>query len=253
MAQISISIVSHLQGDWVADLLKDLEKFCAGMAIEVILTHNLPEKSVTSVDGYAFPVKVIRNQTRLGFAENHNQAFKQTAAPYFCVMNPDIRLQENPFPALLNCMENSKVGLVAPMVVGAAGQIEDNARRFPTPQKILCKAFGKCKGSDYLIGTENIYPDWVAGMFMLFRREVYDLAGGFDERYFLYYEDVDLCDRLRQSGYEIVLCPKTRVMHFAQRRSHRDVTYLMWHLRSMLRFFISTTFRRQQCRADLRK
>lgn len=252
MATISVSIVSHLQGNLVADLLKDLERFCAGTAIEVIITFNLPEKSAIRLDGFTFPIKVIQNQAPLGFAANHNQAFKQATAPNFCVMNPDVRLLEDPFPALLDCLRDDKVGIASPMVIGASGQIEDSARRFPTPPKIFCKAIGKCRGSDYRIDTENVYADWVAGMFMLLRREVFDLVAGFDEAYFLYYEDVDLCARLRQCGYEIVLCPRTRVIHLAQRRSHRDVKYLIWHLRSMLRFFFSTLFKRQKCPAHVR-
>jgi hypothetical protein len=82
-------------------------------------------------------------------------------------------------------------------------------------------------------------PDWVAGMFMLFRNELFREIGGFDERYFLYYEDVDLCFRLRQHGYDVVLVPDARAAHFAQRQSHRNPRYLLWHVRSLVRFLLS--------------
>ena len=75
-----------------------------------------------------------------------------------------------------------------------------------------------------------LYPDWVGGMFMLFSREMFSAIRGFDERYFLYYEDVDLCARLTLRGYKVCLTPKSKVIHQAQRTSHRNLRYLRWHL-----------------------
>jgi N-acetylglucosaminyl-diphospho-decaprenol L-rhamnosyltransferase len=106
----------------------------------------------------------------------------------------------------------------------------------------LCKALGGCKGGDYIVKDEAIFPDWVGGMFMLFRRETFEQSGGFDQRYFLYYEDVDLCARLRLRGYEVAICPGAKVVHHAHRSSHRSFKYMAWHLASMLRFFLSVPF-----------
>lgn len=86
-------------------------------------------------------------------------------------------------------------------------------------------------------------PDWVGGMFMLFRNEVFRAAGGFDARYFLYYEDVDLCARLTLQNLAVVLCPQVKVIHEARRSSHRSLKYAMWHLRSMGRFFLSKQYK----------
>ena len=156
--------------------------------------------------------------------------------------DPDIRFEKDPFPPLLACLEDSSVGVAAPLVVGGDGSIEDSARRFPTPFRILCKALGGCRGGDYPVKDDTIFPDWVAGMFMLFRREVFEQLGGFDQRYFLYYEDVDLCARLRLKGYRAALSPAASVVHRAQRSSHRDPGYMSMHLASMLRFFLSPPF-----------
>ena len=82
-----------------------------------------------------------------------------------------------------------------------------------------------------------LYPDWVAGMFMVLRSETFRAAGGFDEGYFLYYEDVDLCWRLQRSGLRAALLPTVRAIHDARRSSHRKLRYLLWHGKSMLRFF----------------
>lgn len=242
MQLTSISIVSHLQGRLVANLLVDIERYCAGEALEMILTLNLPEELPIVVDDFSFPIKIIYNPAPLGFSANHNQAFTHASGQFFCVMNPDIRLSDDPFPALLSCLQDSSVGVAAPIVVGDSGEMEDSARRFPTPFKILCKAFGGCKNSDYVVKDEPAFPDWVGGMFMLFPRDIFKRLDGFDQSYFLYYEDVDLCARLRLLGYGVALCPNAKVVHDARRDSHRSFKYLRWHLASMIRFFCSPPF-----------
>lgn len=83
---------------------------------------------------------------------------------------------------------------------------------------------------------------------MLFPRHIFERLNGFDQSYFLYYEDVDLCARMRLLGYEVVLCPDAKVIHHAHRSSHRNFRFLLWHLSSMMRFFFSPVYWRVQCR-----
>lgn len=241
-AIISVSVVSHGQIDLIKNLLNDINAYCQESSLELILTLNLEENLPFATDNFVFPINVIRNTSPLGFAANHNKAFACSTGQFFCVMNPDIRLNENPFPVLLSSLQDSTVGVVAPLVVSVSGEIEDSARVFPTPFKIICKAFGGCKGSDYLIKNEPIYPDWVGGMFMLFPREIFEKLKGLNEGFFLYYEDVDLCARLRLLGCQVVLCPNAKVIHEAQRSSHKSFKYLSWHIVSMLGFFCSSVF-----------
>ena len=231
-----------MQAAMVKALLADMEHFCNNHQLEVLLTLNLPEEFLFNPSDYSFQVFVHVNRLRKGFSANHNQAFTKSSGQFFCVMNPDIRLDGDPFGALLACLQNASIGVVAPLVVGETGVAEDSARRFPTPLKILCKAVGGGQGGDYLIKDDVIFPDWVGGMFMLFRREVFEKLGGFDDRYFLYYEDVDLCARLSLRGYAVALSPAAKVIHHAQRSSHRSIKYLKWHLASMVRFFCSPPF-----------
>jgi len=241
-AEISVSVVSHGQIDLIESLMHDIDEHCRLVQIELILTLNLKEAIPFDADSFSFPVRVVRNSFPLGFAANHNQAFALAHGQFFCVMNPDIRFNSDPFRTMLECLKDSSVGVAAPLVVNEKGAVEDSARRFPTPFRILCKALGGCRRGDYVVKDQVIFPDWVGGMFMLFRREVFEQLGGFDQRFFLYYEDVDLCARLRLLGNEVALCPAAKVVHHAQRSSHRSIKYMRWHLTSMLRFFCSTPF-----------
>jgi hypothetical protein len=241
-ALISISVVSHGQAGLVSGVLADLARLVDPTSIEVILTLNIPEPLSFAVTDFPFPISLIDNPSPQGFGANHNAAFRLADGRWFCVMNPDIRLDGNPFSALLACLTDPDVGVAAPLVLGVNGEIEDSARRFPSPLTIACKAWGGCRGSDYAIADQPVYPDWVGGMFMLLPRDIFAAAGGFDPRYFLYYEDVDLCARLRLQGKLAILCPRARVVHHARRSSHRSLRYLRWHLGSMLRFFLSPVY-----------
>lgn len=239
---VSISVVSHSQILLVKMLLDDLELHCGHLNFELILTLNLAEEIPFLLDKFSYPIKVIRNFSPLGFGANHNQAFGRSAGRFFCVVNPDIRVNGNPFDELIASLADPAVGVVAPLVLGGEGGVEDSARQFPSPFKIMFKAFGKGRAPDYIIHETPIYPDWVGGMFMLMPRGVFERLGGFDERYFLYYEDVNLCGRMALSGLRVVLNPIVKVTHHAQRSSHRNAMYLRWHLMSMMRFFLSAVY-----------
>jgi N-acetylglucosaminyl-diphospho-decaprenol L-rhamnosyltransferase len=236
---LTVSVVSHRQAGLVRELLGDLDRLCE-MPVEALVTINVPEPLPFEGGVFRFPVKILRNPARRGFGANHNAAFRESRGRFFCVLNPDIRLAKDPFPVLIDALADERVGVAAPLVKNGVGEIEDSARRFPTPAIILRKALGAKPGPDYAIGVKAVRADWIAGMFMVFRREVFERIGGFDERYFLYYEDVDLCARLHALGYDVVLDPSVPVVHEARRASHSDWRYRTLHLKSMLRFFLTT-------------
>lgn len=242
MTDITLSVVSHGQIHLVAALLQDLAANCRETSIDVILTLNVPEEVPTFLNQLPYPLQVLRNITPLGFGENHNRAFQHAKAPFFCVINPDVRIASDIFSVLKNGLKNQAVGVVAPLIVNGAGAIEDSARKFPTPFKILCKLFGGSRGQDYQMGSVPLEPDWVGGMFMVFRRDTYEGLGGFDQKFFMYYEDVDLCARVRLKGMRVIMIPSVRVIHLARRSSHSSPAYSMMHIRSMVRFFMSKVF-----------
>ena len=243
---VTISIVSHGQMELVLPLLQDLEAIHHTTPLHVVLTLNVPEDLPCVPEDFAFSLQIMRNSQPLGFGANHNRAFSQAQGGIFCVLNPDIRITQNPFPDLLKACADPHTGLAAPAIYSPSGQLEDSASKFPTPWRIAHRVLTRRRTRDYAAPTTVLHPDWVAGMFLLLRTTVYRQLGGFDERYFLYYEDVDLCARARLAGLEIVQLALPGVIHNAQRASHRDPKYLRWHVGSMLKFFTSAAFLRWQ-------
>jgi N-acetylglucosaminyl-diphospho-decaprenol L-rhamnosyltransferase len=241
--QISVSIVSHGQGSLVHALLHDLEHVHTSIALDVLLTLNIDETLPFTITDFKFPIRLLRNPLPLGFGANHNQAFGHAQGNFYCVLNPDVRLPQDPFPVLLHALQDTNVALAAPLVTNAAGCVEDSARCFPSPAQIIARALGRSNASNYTLDRTTLQPDWVGGMFMLFPAPVFHAIKGFDTRFFLYYEDVDLCARLRLSGKKIILRTDTRIVHEAQRDSHRKFQHFRWHVTSMLRFFCSPVYR----------
>ena len=166
--RISISIVSHRQGPLVEHLLSDLREHCA-TPLEVLLTVNVEETLPFDAAQFGFPVKIITNASAKGFAANHNAAFRHAGAEYFCVLNPDIRLKQDPFPAIFAQLADPKVGVVGPLILNPSGEIEDSARRFPTLFTILKKALLRRHGLDYEIKGCAAFPG-------LDRRHVHGLS-----------------------------------------------------------------------------
>ena len=230
---IAVSIVSHGHGEMVEGLVARLLKFAE--VSQIIVTRNISEILSFPADRR---ITLIDNVAPKGFGANHNAAFAACRQPYFCPLNPDIQFTVNPYPSLLSAIEQSGAAMVAPMVKAPSGVIEDSVRYFPTFFSVLRKLLGGHDGRYPLVEkAEPFSPEWIAGMFMLFRSAAFEKLGGFDERFFLYYEDVDICTRVWKSGMRILVSPRVSVIHEARRDSHRNLRHLRWHLVSMLRYF----------------
>ena len=191
---VTLSVVSHGQNALVNQLLEDIQRHCADR-VTLTLTLNIADPVPFAAADLACPVEVIVNPRPRGFGANHNAAFAQCRTPFFCVANPDIRLPADPFPALLPALADSGVAVAGPLVRSPDGRIEDSARRFPTVASLLRKFLVDRREPDYPTDRGPLRVDWLAGMFMLFRGDAYRAVGGYDEAYFLYYEDADLCHR----------------------------------------------------------
>ncbi len=235
--EITVSIVSHGQRAMVLDLLDQLARYTSYIET-VIVTHNLAGEEDVISSKYPFELRNLHNESPLGFGSNHNQAFQYSRTRFYCVMNPDLNVESDPFGELLNCLEDPSISIIAPTIVSPQGKLEDSARYFPTPFDLVRKLFSSYSGIFPLEKSKiTVFPDWVAGMFLLFPAEKFKELCGFDEKFFLYYEDVDLCARSWRSGYKVVMHTEVFVIHDARRDSHTSFKYLKWHLASAMRFF----------------
>lgn len=245
LSALTFSIVSHGHAQMVSELLSQLDSNDSLYGSHVIVTVNCFE--VFEIHIYKnILVKFIVNKHPLGFGANHNNAFKFCDTLWFIILNPDLKIiKDEPFTYAINSItsNSSCIGVLAPAVVNEFGILEDSARSNITPLSLIKRLlFGRV--SEFSLDNKVI-PDkfvWFAGMCLLFNASAFKAVDGFDERFFLYCEDYDICARLYNSGYVLQFVPSAIVEHGAQRDSHKSIKYLIWHLTSIFKVWTSSTF-----------
>lgn len=242
-SNLTLSIVSHGHRALLQKLLGDVRTHQYAGKANIIVTLNLADEDF---DSSAFPelnIQIIRNPAPKGFGANHNAALSRCKTDWFAILNPDLRLECDPFPALFEAVDrNSDVTLLAPRVLGPGGEIEDSVRENLTPLSLIRRRIFGRRAPASAHGPVRLGRPfvWFAGMFLLVRTDHLRALEGFDEHYFMYCEDFDLCARLFLSGRTMLQVPEATVVHHAQRHSHRALRPLLRHLRSLLRVWTST-------------
>ena len=240
---VTVSIVSHGDALPLRDLLESLRAFEEPPRLQLIVTDNLGHDLPELGSGEWNSVRLLRNDRPHGYARNHNAAFHYAQGSYFCIMNPDVRFLESTYAPLIADLDSKKADITAPLVVDPHGAIQDSFRSLPSPIELLWRRVEGTKMDANTPTKDSIYPDWIAGIFLLTRTETFSSLGGFDQRYHLYFEDVDLCTRARLMGLSIMVDPRVRLQHDARRASRRPGRHLFWHLQSAARFFSSGVYR----------
>jgi N-acetylglucosaminyl-diphospho-decaprenol L-rhamnosyltransferase len=230
---VTVSIVSHGQADLVRKLLVNLNEFSSAGISCVIVTLNIAEPDLHKDLILRFPVKVLSNPRPKGFGANHNAAFASCTTPWFLVLNPDIELTADPIAPLI-ASATPTTGMLAPRILEPGHSQPEPYRNLLTPAEIVTRRLGPVNAASR--------AEWVPGMFMLLRAEVFALLKGFDERYFMYVEDADLCARLQLAGWQITVVELVTVIHDARRASWRQWRALSWHIASLVRWWTSRAF-----------
>ena len=241
---ISISIVSHGDRQPLVTLLESITAHEAIGRIQLVVTDNLGNDLPDLAPSGWHSILFLRPKQPRGFAVNHNAAFEAAAGQFFCILNPDVEFTQSVFEQLLGHLEDSRGHIAAPALVDSRGSLQDSFRALPTPWEMACRRMGVAAPMPPLDSGSLLFPDWIAGMFMLMRGATFSRLGGFDARYRLYFEDVDLCTRLRLAGMRVVVDPSLRLLHDPRRRSRVPGRHLIWHTQSAIRFFWSDTYRR---------
>ena len=230
-----VSVVSHGHGPLVQRLVHELAQCCAASVSRVVLTLNLPEAvPAPPPGGWPFVLEVVHNRAPAGFGANHNRALAGARERFVCVLNPDVALAgRDPLPSLVQAAAQPGVGCAYPVQVDAHGVVQDSERALPTPAALWRRR---------ALGQAEQRTDWVNAACLVLPQPVWQTIGGFDEAYFMYCEDVDLCLRLRLAGLALVRAP-AQVLHTGTRASHRRWSHLRWHVRSLLRLWCSPVYR----------
>jgi GT2 family glycosyltransferase len=198
----------------------------------VVVDNACPADSTATVADLG--VTIVRAGRNGGFAAGCNVGIATGDAPYVLLLNPDARIGADDLAALVAVLDGDPAaGLAAPRILSSDGELEYSLRRFPRRRSTFAQAlflhrvWPNAAWTDELIRDHGAYerawsPEWVSGACMLLRREALERIGGLDESYFLYCEDIDVCARLRESGWDVRYQPAATVHHEGGASRPRD-------------------------------
>ncbi len=223
---VSIVIVSFNTRDLLRECLQSLDNEAGGIPREVFVVDNISRDGSADMVEQEFPdVKLIRSTVNLGFAAANNKAFPFCTGKYVVLLNSDAFLKPQALQRAIAYMDaDPRIGLGGARLVGRDDSWQPSARMFPSVLNdflMLSGLSGKYPRSRFFGRYDRTWADqnapadvdWVPGAFSVIRRDVLESVGYFDENFFLYYEEVDLCLRIRQAGYIVRYWPDVVVIH----------------------------------------
>jgi len=256
---VSVIVVSFNTRDLLRECLTALYKELTGILSEVLVIDNASRDNSAVMVAAEFPqARLFTSDVNLGFGPANNVALNEARGSYIVLLNSDAFFGEGALRIAIAQMEkHPKAGLGGAMLVGRDGEWQPSARMFPSILNDLLMFTGlsaKYPKSRFFGRGDRTWDDpqreaqvdWVPGAFSIIRREVLQRVGFFDPRFFLYYEEVDLCLRIHQAGYELWYWPQIRVVHIGgeSSRTHGEIEMsssgsqlVLWRMRSALLYF----------------
>jgi N-acetylglucosaminyl-diphospho-decaprenol L-rhamnosyltransferase len=220
MALADVVVVSYNSRD---HLRSAVEPLTAGADLRVIVVDN------DSTDGSAesvsdLPLTIVRSGRNGGFAHGCNLGWRAGEAPFVLFLNPDAAIGREAVLRLIRVVDDPAVGAAAPKIVRPDGELHYSQRRFPRFRSLYAQAlflhrlFPRADWSDEVIRTQEAYaapgsPDWVSGACVMVKRSALEQLDGLDEGFFMYWEDTDLCRRLRTLGFGVRYEPNAVAVH----------------------------------------
>ncbi len=238
MADLAIIIVSSNDAEWLKACLPTVFEHAGSASIDVVVANNSSTDDTVNLVELDFPAARVVTCENRGFGHANNRAFETTDAPFVLFLNPDTEILSGTFDELLDDMRRRPdVGVLGVPQHTADGAVFPTIRRFPSVRRFLGEALAaeKLPFHSGALGERELdmshYEretdcDWVSGSFMLVRREALESAGVFDERFFLFAEEVDLCLRVKEAGWRIVHVPTMRILHHADKTGYSERSWM---------------------------
>jgi N-acetylglucosaminyl-diphospho-decaprenol L-rhamnosyltransferase len=222
---LAIITVSTNEAQWLRPCLSTVFAHIGDVSADVVVVDNESRDGTADLVAAEFPDARVVWSRNLGFGHANNRAVMTCNARYILFLNPDTEIREGTFADLVGMMDaRPTVGLVGVRQVTPDGRLDTTIRRFPNALRALGDALSaeRLPRRPHWLGEREVDPasyerefgcDWTSGSFMLVRREAIESAGYFDERYFMYSDETDLCQRIRTAGWEVRHLPQMTILH----------------------------------------
>jgi len=208
----SIIIINYKTKELLDDCLASIFKHLRGNFEVIVIDNASSDGSVEFIlKKYGDRIRIIANDKNIGFGPANNIGAKNSIGEYLLFLNSDTTVFQDILKQIINLFDtNGNIGAISPRLLLLDGNIQPFAYgRFPDIFNLLSSRFVKNIESERGI----FEADWIAGTAMFVRRDLFFNIGGFDENFFMYYEDIDLCKRIKEAGYSIYVHPGVSVVH----------------------------------------
>jgi len=217
MVDLSIIIVSWNVKTLLRECLASIFANQEDLNIEVFVVDNASKDDTCTMVKQEFPqVKLIANKDNLGFPKANNQAIRKASGKYIFVLNPDTIVEPNSLKTMLRFMVNHpKCGALGPRLLNPDRTLQPSCKKFPTlKEQLYTTFFLDVLFPNFWKHDETKEVDQPMGAAILFRKEALDQVGIFDETVFVFYDEVDLCYRVKQAGWKIFFTPEAQITHY---------------------------------------
>lgn len=251
MMKLSITIVNYNQKYFPRICVESLKKsrFDGDMEIVVCDNHSSDESvEYLREANKKGDIHLVESKKNVGYGAGHNLAAKEAKGEYICILNTDITVGERTLDSLVKYLEDhDDVGIVAPKLIYHNGEVQKSCRRhFKLFDLFIKRTFlkklrpFKKRYRRYVMEDFNHKEvqevDLVTGAFMVMKKSLFDKVGGFDEKYFLFMEDFDLCKKVSKEGKNIVYFPVVKATHYHKRLSEGKLFGLLFNKISWYHF-----------------
>jgi GT2 family glycosyltransferase len=213
----SIIIVNYRSADYLEKCLESVYEKSQSAFFEVILVNNDSKENLKLIKEKFPAVQVIERDKNCGFGAAINIGAKKASGQHLFFINPDAELLNDAILiALAEFKKTPVVAVIGAKIVDQKGQSQSwlGGRDISLTELIL-NNLGFYRGGKLWKQSEKTNTDWVSGGAMFVKKDVFEQIGGFDENFFMYFEDIDLCRRIRKAGSKIIYLPKIKVMHYS--------------------------------------
>jgi hypothetical protein len=247
---LDIVIVNWNTGKQLAECIASIKESrvnCFNLNNCIVVDNCSSDDSTLGIENIGIPLDLIKNTLNEGFAKACNRGANGSSADYLLFLNPDTRLFDRSLEKSIAFMErpdNSKISVCGIQLVDELGEVSRSCSRLLTLPILISEATGLSKVFPQLFPSQFMH-EWdhstnrdveeVIGAFFLVRKEVFDLLGGFDERFFVYYEEVDFCCRVIEHGYRVFYLAEAQAFHKGGGSSEKVKAHrLFYSLRSRI-------------------
>jgi GT2 family glycosyltransferase len=242
MPKLSIIIVNWNTRVLLMECLDSIKKNQPLFAYETIVVDNASGDDSAATIKNEYPgIRVIENQANCGFAAANNQGAQAAAAPLLLFLNPDTLVHPNTLAGAVSFMkQHPAAGVMGCRTLNGNGSLQATAFAFPGKLRIFAYVSGLnrfFKLSRFTDHSTLCTPDYVQGSFLIIRKEIFEKCGGFDESFFLYAEETDLCLRVKASGALIYYYPDVSITHYGGGSGRNSLVCLGHFVKSHIRLY----------------